>query len=58
MNRNTHNQQMARVFMREARSRHGNPAQRDYVSTLVRWARDRHHRYLRERRSGQLRMAI
>lgn len=58
MNRQTHHQHMARVYMREARSRHDNPAQLEFVSTLVRWARDRHHRYIRERRSGQLRMAI
>ena len=47
MTKITH-QHMARVYMAEARSRHRNPAQRDYVSTLVRWARDRHHRHVRE----------
>lgn len=50
----TDHRHMARVFMREARSRHGNPAQREYVSTLVRWARDRHHRHIKARRAGQL----
>ena len=45
---------MARVFMREARSRHGNPSQREYVSTLVGWARDRHHHHIKARQAGQL----
>lgn len=44
---------MARVYMREARSRHGNPSQREYVSTLVGWARDRHHRHIKAVRAGQ-----
>lgn len=50
-------QHMARVFMREARSRHGNEHQRAYVSELVRWARARHHRHINQRRAirtGQL----
>lgn len=44
---------MARVFMREARIRHGNPSQREYVSTLVGWARDRHHRHIKAGMTGQ-----
>ena len=50
----TDHRHMARVFMREARRRHDIPAQREYVSTLVRWARDRHHRHIKARRAGQL----
>lgn len=53
----TDHHHMARVFLREARSRHGNPKQREYVSTLVSWARDRNHRHINQRRAlrtGQL----
>lgn len=49
----TDHRYMARVFMREARSRHGNPAQREYVSMLVRWARDRHYRHIKAGMTGQ-----
>lgn len=44
---------MARVYMREARARHGNQSQREFVSTLVGWARDRHHRHIKAGRTGQ-----
>lgn len=54
MNRSNHHQHMARVYLAEARRRHDIPAQREHVSTLVRWARDRHHRHIKARRAGQL----
>lgn len=44
---------MARVFMREARTRHGNESQREFVSQLVTWARDRHHRHIKAGKTGQ-----
>ena len=44
---------MARVFMREARSRYGNPSQREFVSQLVTWARHRHHLHIKAGRTGQ-----
>lgn len=44
---------MARVYLREARSRHGNQHQREFVSQLVRWARARHHRHIKAGRTGQ-----
>ena len=49
----TVNHHMARVYMREARSRHRIPQQRAFVSQLVRWARDRHHRHIRASKPGQ-----
>lgn len=49
----TDHRHMARVFMREARSRHGNPAQLEYASMLVRWARDRHYRHIKAGMTGQ-----
>lgn len=44
---------MARVFMREARTRHGNPSQREFVTWLVSKARARHHRHIKAGRTGQ-----
>ena len=44
----TTHRHMAHVYMAEARSRHGNPKQREYVAQLVRWARIRMHRHIQE----------
>lgn len=49
---------MTRIYLAEARSRHGNPAQRAFVAQLVRWARDRHHRYIKASRAGQQELPI
>lgn len=45
---------MRAVFMREARTRHGNESQREFVTWLVSKARDRHHRHMRDSRCGQM----
>lgn len=58
MNRSNHHQHMARIYLAEARSRNGNPAQRAFVAQLVRWARDRHHRYIKASRAGQQELPI
>ena len=49
---------MRAVFMREARTRHGNESQREFVSELVRWARDRHHRHIRAGRAQQIALPL
>lgn len=49
---------MARVYMTEARTRHGNPSQREFVTWLVSKARDRHHRHIRAGKTGQQEMKL
>lgn len=53
----TDHHHMARVYLTEARSRRYMPEQREFVAELVRWARDRNHRHINQRRAirtGQL----
>lgn len=49
---------MARIYLAEVRSRHGNPARRAFVARLVRWARDRHHRHIKAGRAQQIALPL
>lgn len=54
----TDHAQMARAYMTEARSRHGNEKQREFVSWLVSKARARLHRHIKAGKVGQQELSL